>query len=114
MTRTVRISLSLGECLEQSDSVGAHSDLCNVDVAVAHRDLSEILLAYCLTRSRELCDLTDARCLGCLSAGVGVNLGIEDHDVDILTGSDDVVKTAETDIVCPTVAAEDPYDFLAR
>ena len=67
-----------------------------------------------LTCSSELSDLTDAGSLGSLSAGVGVNLGIEYHDVDILTGSENVIQSAEADIVSPAVAAEDPDGLLGE
>ena len=67
-----------------------------------------------LTGSRELRNSADRSGLGSLSAGVGVNLGIEDQDVDILAGSDDVVQAAEADVVCPAVAAEDPHGLLGE
>src|SRR5699024_5442839 len=60
----------------------------------------------------ELADLADVGGLGSLSAGVGVHLGVEDHDVDILAGSQDVVQAAVADVVCPAVAAEDPDRLL--
>ena len=44
-----------------------------------------------LTGSGELCHLADVGGLGSLSAGVGVNLGVEDEDVDVLAGSEDMV-----------------------
>jgi len=43
-----------------------------------------------------------------LSAGVGVDLGVEDKDVDVLAGAEDVIESAETDIKGPSIAAEDP------
>ena len=67
-----------------------------------------------LTCCRKLCNLTDLDSLGSLSAGVGVNLGIEYHNVYVFAGSENVVKTAEADIICPAVAAEDPYGLLGE
>ena len=78
------IGLGLGNGLEGLSLVGAHRDLRDVDVAIGHGDLGKALLLGLLTGSRELSDLTDVGSLGGLSAGVGVNLGIEDEDVDIL------------------------------
>ena len=52
--------------------------------------------------------------LGSLATGVGVNLGIEYHNVYILAGSEDVIQAAEADIVSPAVAAEDPDGLFAR
>ena len=52
--------------------------------------------------------------LGSLSACVGVNLGIEYHDVDILAACKYVVNTAESDIVSPSVTTEDPLGLLSQ
>ena len=52
--------------------------------------------------------------LGSLSACVGVNLGIEYHDVDILAACKYMVNTAESDIVCPSVTTEDPLGLLSQ
>ena len=56
---------------------GAHGDLRHVHVAVAHGDLGQALLGDVLAGRRELRDLADVGCLGCLAAGVGIHLGIE-------------------------------------
>ena len=64
------------------------------------------------TGSCELSNLADVGSLGSLTAGVGVDFGIEDEDVDVLAGSQNVVNTAEADVVCPAVAAEDPEGLL--
>ena len=53
------VSLSLGKSLEGLVHVGAHGDLCDIDVAVGHGDLRKILLADSLSCRRELRDLTD-------------------------------------------------------
>ena len=67
-----------------------------------------------LAGSRELRDLADVGCLGSLSAGVGVDLGVKDEDVDVLAGGQHVVKAAEADVVGPAVAAEDPAGLLGE
>ena len=108
------IGLGLGNGLEGLSLVGAHCDLRDVDVAIGHGDLGKALLLGLLTGSRELSDLTDVGSLGGLSAGVGVDLGIEDEDVDILVLGKDMVHAAEADIVGPAVAAEDPDGLLAE
>ena len=51
--------------------------------------------------------------LGRLPAGVRVDLGVEDEDIDVLAGTEHVIETAETDVKCPAVAAQDP-DALAN
>ena len=108
------ICLCLSDCFDGLVHVSTHSDLCNIDITVGHSDFSKALLSDCFTSCSELCNLTDLRSLGSLTAGVGVNFGIEYHDVDIFTGSQNVVYAAEADIVCPTVAAEDPNRFLGE
>ena len=50
--------------------------------------------------------------LGALSAGVGVHLSVDDDDVDVLVAGQDVVEAAESDIITPTVTAEDPLALL--
>ena len=108
------IGLSLLNGLEGLSGVGAHSHLSHIDVAVAHGDLSQRLLLGLLTGSGELSHLADVGGLGSLSAGVGVDLGIEDEDVDVLAGSQNVIHAAEADIVGPAVAAEDPDGLLLQ
>ena len=65
-----------------------------------------------LSGGRKLCDLSKLRSLGGLAACVGIDLSVEYHDVHILAGGDDMVKSAEADIICPAVAAEDPDGLL--
>ena len=47
----------------------------------------QILLLDVLTAGGELSDCAHVGSLGSLSAGVGVNLGIEYQDIDVLAGS---------------------------
>jgi hypothetical protein len=48
------------------------------------------------------------RGLGGLAAGVGIHLGIEHQDVDVVGQGQDVVEAAVADVVGPAVAADDP------
>ena len=79
-------------------------------MAISARDLGLDLLTGC----RELRDLTDVGSLGSLSAGVGVDLGVEHEDVDVFAGGEDMVNAAEADIEGPAVAAEDPAGLLVQ
>ena len=108
------IGLSLLNGLEGLSGVSAHGYLSHIHIAVAHGDLSQRLLLGLLTGSGELCHLADVGGLGSLTAGVGVDLGIEDEDVDVLAGSQNVVHAAEADVVGPAVAAEDPDGLLRQ
>ena len=75
---------------------------------------ARLFLLDFLTGCRKLRDLADVGGLGSLTAGVGIHLGIEDQDVDIRAGSQDMVHAAEADIVSPAVAAEDPDGLLVQ
>ena len=109
-----RISLCLRDCLECLVHIRTHADLRDIDIAVGHRNTCEILLLGLLTACRKLCDCTGLGGLGGLTAGVRIHLGIEDEDVDILAGCEDVIHAAEADIVSPTVATEDPLALLVE
>ena len=108
------VSLSLSDNLDSLSHVCTESDLCYIYITVAHSDLCKALLANFLTRSCELANLTDVGSLGSLTTCIGVHLGIEYHNVYVLTGSKYVIQTAESDIVCPTVTTEDPYGLLSE
>ncbi len=111
--RTI-VAFRLGKGLDALVVVSAHSNLGNVYIAIAHSDAGQILFLDILTGSGELSDGTDRSSLGGLSAGVGVNLGVEHQNVHVLAGSDDVIQAAEADIISPAVAAEDPHGFLRQ
>jgi hypothetical protein len=71
-------------------------------------------LAVFLPEKRELGDGAGGGGLGALAAGVGVNLGIVHHDVDVLARGQHVVDAAEGDVVSRAVAAEYPVGFLGE
>ena len=94
--------------------VGAHSALSNVNVTVTHSDHAEVFLLDSLTAGSEFSDGTGRSGLTRLTAGVGVNFGVENENVDVFAHSENVVKSAVTDIVSPAVAAEDPNGLLDK
>ena len=98
--------------LEHLILIGAHIHLCDVDVAIGDRHHAEILLLRLFPRRSELRDRSRRGRLRCLSARVGVDLGIEHHDVDILARCKHMVKAAIADVICPSVTAEDPLRAL--
>ena len=110
--RRAVIGLGLLDDIEVLGLAGAHSDLRHIDVAVALGNHTEVFLADLLTRGGELGDSAGRGGLGALSAGVGVHLGVDNDDVDILAAGQDVVQTAESDVIAPAVAAEDPLALL--
>ena len=66
--------------------VGAHRDLRDVDVAVRDRHHREVLAWHLPAGGGKLGRSSERRCLRCLSAGIGIDLGVEDEHVDVATG----------------------------
>jgi len=108
------IGLSLADSLEGLGRVGAHGDLRHIDVAVGHGHLGQRLGLDLLAGRCELADLADIGGLGSLSAGVGVNFGVEHEDVDVLAGGEHMVNAAVAYIKGPAVAAEYPDGLLVH
>ncbi len=85
--------------------------LSNIDVTVGHSNLS-CSSAYQLQQTVQ--PGQDGSLRG-LTTGVGVNSCVEDKDAGMSSlESKNVVKATEADVVCPTVAAEDPEGLLVR
>ena len=60
-----------------------------------HLHEAEVLLGLLLAGDGELGDRADRRGLGGLAAGVGVDLGVHDEDIDVLARGENVVKPAD-------------------
>ena len=73
------IALSLLERPHQLRWVGAHRHLGDIDVAVSHQHGAEILFAAALAGRSKLRHRADRCRLGALTAGVGIDLGINDN-----------------------------------
>ena len=108
------ISFCLSDCLDSLVEVSADRDMSNIYVTVCDGHACEVFLLGLLAGCCELCDSTCSRSLGSLSACVGVNFCIEYHDVDITAGSENMVYTAVSDIICPAVTTEDPLALLSQ
>ena len=106
------VGLGFEEGLDGLHIVGAEGDAGHVDAAVAHGHQGQVLLGTGLAAEGELGDRAERSGLGHLAAGVGVNLGVEHQDVDVLTGSEHVIEAAVADIVGPTIAADGPDALL--
>ena len=90
--RTVVI-LSLVEGLDRSGGIGTHRDVGDVDVLILHLHETEVLLGLDLTGSGELSDRAGRRGLRSLTAGIGVDFGIHNENLDVLTGGENMVET---------------------
>jgi hypothetical protein len=104
--RTV-IRLGFAERDDRLLVVRAHRDLGDVDVAVGDRHHREVLARHLSSRGRELCRGAERRRFRGLPASIGVHLGVEHENVDVVPGGKHVVEAAVADIVGPTVDADD-------
>ena len=111
--RTI-IALRLSDSFDCLIVISTHSYLCNIYIAIAHCDTSEVFLFDFLTSCSKLGNSTCRCSLGRLSACIGVNLSIKYEDIDVFSGSKNVVDTAETNIIAPAVSAERPDRLLSK
>ena len=102
------ISFGFLECLEQLITVGAHGDRRDIDIAVAHAHESEVFLGQAHAGVGELRHRADRGGLGSLAAGVGIYFGVQHQDIDVAVLRHDMIEAAETDVIRPAVAADDP------
>ena len=107
------ICFCFSQSLNSLSHIATHTDLSNVYITIAHCNTSKVFLLGLFTACSELSYSTSLSRLGSLTTCIGVNLGIVNHDVDIFSGSQNVVYTAEADIVSPSVTTEDPLGFLS-
>ena len=109
--RTV-VSLSLTDSLEGLRIVGTHCDLSHINIAIGRSDKAEILLADALARCSELGDSAERSSLRCLTAGIGVNLGVDNKHIHILARCEHVIEATETYVVSGTITGNDPLGTL--
>ena len=102
------VFFSFYQSLNQLVLVCAHSNLCNVYIAIGHSHHTQVFFLHSLTGCSELSNCTNGCRFGCLTACVGVNFCIQYQNVYIFAGCQYVVQTAVTDIVSPAVTTEDP------
>ena len=89
--------------------LGAEGDGGDVDVAVGHGNDTEVLFCRRPAGDRELRRRAQRRRFGLLSAGIGIDLGVQDQDVDVAVRRQDVIQAAVADVVSPAIAADDPH-----
>src|ERR1019366_3197417 len=106
------VGLGLHDGFDGMHIAGAHGDLGDIDAAVAHGHEGEILLAHRFAAGGKLGDGAARGSLGGLASGVGVDLGIEDEDVDVAAAGEDVIEAAIADVIGPAIAADDPAALL--
>ena len=102
------IGFGFGDGFEGLGLVGSHGDLGDVDVAIAHGHHAKVFFPGSLAAGSKLGDSGSGGGFGALAAGVGVDFGVHDEDVDVFAGGKDMVQAAVADVIGPAVAAEDP------
>ena len=108
------VGFCLADGLERLIVVGTHRDLRHINVTVGRGDETEVLLSDALTAGGKLRHGTRRRRLRRLTAGVGVNLRVEDENVHIFAAGDHVVETAVANVVGCAVTTDDPLRTLGE
>ena len=109
-----RISFRLCDSLNGLVVISTHGNLCYIYITIAHCNTSQVFLLHFFTAGCKLCYSTGRGSLGSLSACIGIYFGVEYHNVDIFSAGEDMIHTAESDIICPSVTAEYPLGFLGK
>ena len=107
--RRSRVLFRFFQSTDQLIGIGTHGDLCHVYVIVSHGNTAKVFLCRGFSGIGKLCDCTDGSGFGRLSARVGINFRIHNNDIDIDSGSEDMIQSAVADIVCPAVTAVHPH-----
>ena len=87
-------------------------NLRDVDVSIHHHADAQIFTRLALAVLTKFRDRPQWRCFRGLSAGVGIALSIKHQNIDVFGQAQDMIKTAETNIVGPPVAADQPDRFF--
>ncbi len=96
--RTV-VSLRLADGLQRLCLVCTHCNLGNIHIAVGRSHQAEVFLAHSLACCGKLGDGSDRCSLRRLTAGVGINLRIQNKNIDVLARRNDMVETSVADVV---------------
>ena len=81
-------------------------------MTVHHHANAEIFTRLALAVLAKLRDGSQRRSLRCLTAGIGVALGIEHQNINVFGQTQHVVETTEANIIGPAVAANQPDRFF--
>ena len=103
------VGLRLAEGAQCLLGIRPHGHPRDVHVAVGDGLQGDVLLGGGLACGSKLGDRPQRRCLGRLTAGVGVDLGVEHQHVHVAPARQDMVQPAGPDVVGPAVAADDPH-----
>ena len=102
------------EGLEGLVEICAQGHLRHIDAAVGHHHVGQVLLSALLAIGGKLRHGAGGGGFAHLAAGIGVDLGIKDQDIDIGPAGHDMIQPAKADIVGPAIAAQDPVGLFAE
>ena len=81
-------------------------------MTVHHHADAKILTCFTLAMFAKLGDCTKRRGFRCLTTGVGITLGIQHKDVDVLGQAQHMIEAAKAYVIGPAVTANQPDRFL--
>ena len=87
---------------------GSHRHAGHIGAAVGHCHQAQIFFGGGFAAARKLRHRTLGRGFGHLAAGVGVHLGVEHQQVDVVVAGEQVVDAAEANVVSPAISPHDP------
>mmetsp|Transcript_14990 Transcript_14990/g.35384 ORF Transcript_14990/g.35384 Transcript_14990/m.35384 type:complete len:402 (-) Transcript_14990:2832-4037(-) len=106
------ILLGFGKGLNTLLVIRTNGHRSNIDVLVGHCHGPEVLLSLITAGLGELGHSSHGRGLRRLATGVGVDLGVQHHDLHVVATGNGVVDATIADVVGPTVSAEHPHRRL--
>ena len=103
------VRFGLLEGLDDVGVVAAQRHLRHVHRSVTDGFHGQVLAAVRLAAGSKLRHRAARRGLGGLAAGVRVDAGVENQHVHVFARTEHVIETAESDVVGPSVTAQDPH-----
>src|SRR6266568_4960344 len=100
------VSLGFKECFKCVLVFGSHGHARYIDIAITHGHQPEIFLRRRLSSRATFGYGGPRRGLGRLSSSIGVNLGVEHQQVHVAPTGQHMIESAVTNVVCPTIAAD--------
>src|SRR5208337_560024 len=101
------------ECLHGVRVAGTHGHSSYINVAVTYRFHGQVFLGGMFPAGGKFGNRSAGRGLRHLAACIGIDFCVQDEDVDVAAGAEDVIEAAEADVIGPAVATDQP-DALAH
>ena len=108
------IGLRLAEGIDCLLEICAERHRGHIDCAIGHHHATEVLFECTLAVDRIFSNGSKRSGFRGLTACVGIAFGVHDKDVDILAACQHMIKSGETNVVGPAVAADGPNRLFAE